>query len=35
VDEIARRLARLRGQDASSRQTPAGEEKVSRQNVSV
>ena len=28
ADEIAQRLARLRGQDTSSRQTPAREEKV-------
>jgi hypothetical protein len=31
--EIAQRLARLRGQDTSSRQTAAGEEKVSCKNV--
>ena len=34
ADEIAQRLARLRGQDTSSRQTPAGEEKVCK-NVFV
>ena len=35
ADEIAQRLARLRGQDTSSRQTPAKEEKVSCQNVFI
>jgi len=33
--DIAERLARLRGQDTSSRQTPAGEDKVSCENVFV
>jgi hypothetical protein len=35
ADEIARRLAKLRGQDTSTRQTPAGEEKVSCRNSFV
>jgi len=35
ADEIAQRLARLRGQDTSSRQTPAEEEKVSCKNVFI
>jgi len=35
ADDIAQRLARLRGQDTSSRQTPAGKEKVSCRNAFV
>jgi hypothetical protein len=35
ADEIAQRLARLRGQDTTSHHTPAGEEKVPCKNLFV